>query len=144
MKNRYRILMLFFCSIVCCGVPVNVISSEVLIIANPSVPANSLGPKEIKNLFLGKTTQWENHETVTIVVSKDINVHKSFLDRFIKRTDAQFKNVWRQNLFTGKGKQPVKVETSEELLKYVSETKGAIGYIFNDASIPEDVKVLVK
>ena len=115
-----------------------------LIIANPSVPANSLGPKEIKNLFLGKTTQWENHETVTIVVSKDINVHKSFLDRFIKRTDAQFKNVWRQNLFTGKGKQPVKVETSEELLKYVSETKGAIGYIFNDASIPEDVKVLVK
>lgn len=119
-------------------------AGEIMIIANPSVPAESIDPESIKNIFLGKIAKWENNERVTIVVSKNSEVHKKFLDQYIKRTRSQFSNVWRQNLFTGKGKQPVKVNSMEKLVDYVSNTKGAIGYISSDATLPADVKVLAK
>ncbi|MBU0996080.1 MAG: substrate-binding domain-containing protein [Proteobacteria bacterium] len=119
-------------------------AGEIMIIANPSVPAESLDPDAIRNLFLGKTAKWENNDMVTIVVSEQSDVHKGFLEKYIKRTENQFSNVWRQNLFTGKGKQPVKVNSVEELVDYVSKTPGAIGYISSDAKLPPEVKVLAK
>lgn len=120
------------------------LAGEVLIIANPSVPADKLDSDEIKNIFLGKTAKWGNNDMVTVVVSKDSEVHISFLKKYIKRTENQFNNVWRQNLFTGKGKQPVKVESIEELVDYVSKTKGAIGYISSDVKTSGEIKVLSK
>lgn len=119
-------------------------ADEVMVIANPSVPAESLDPEAIKNIFLGKTAKWDNNDMVTIVVSENVEVHKKFLDKYIQRTDNQFTNVWRQNLFTGKGKQPVKAASLEELVDYVSKTPGAIGYISTDVTLPANIKVLAK
>jgi ABC-type phosphate transport system substrate-binding protein len=119
-------------------------ADEVMVIANPSVPAESLDPEAIKNIFLGKTAKWDNNDMVTIVVSESAVVHQEFLKKYIKRTENQFTNVWRQNLFTGKGTQPVKVKTIEELVEYVSKNTGAIGYISSDVALPSSVKVLAK
>lgn len=120
------------------------LAGEVLIIANPSVPAEKLDPDEIKNIFLGKTAKWENNDMIMIVVFQDTDVHKNFLLKYIKRTENQFENVWRQNLFTGKGTQPVKVQSVDELVEYVSKTKGAIGYIDSDVKPSGEIKVLAK
>ena len=119
-------------------------AGEVMVIANPSVPAENLDPESIQNIFLGKTVQWKNNDMVTIVVSEKAAVHEMFLQKYIKRTNNQFNNVWRQNLFTGTGKQPVKVNSVEELVQYVAKTPGAIGYISSDVPLPKDVKVISK
>jgi ABC-type phosphate transport system substrate-binding protein len=120
------------------------LAGEVLIIANPSVPAEKLDPDEIKNIFLGKTAKWGNNDMVMVVVSQDADVHKNFLQKYIKRTENQFENVWRQNLFTGKGTLPVKVKSVDELVDYVSKTKGAIGYISSDVKPSSEIKILAK
>lgn len=144
MKVQFMMAVLTVCGLVVCGMMPDASAGEVMIIANPSVPASSLDPDAIKNIFLGKTAKWDNNDMVTIVVSEQSDVHKDFLDKYIKRTENQFSNVWRQNLFTGKGKQPVKVTSIDELVDYVSKTKGAIGYISSDATLPAEVKVLAK
>lgn len=119
-------------------------AGEVMIIANPSVPAENLGPDAIKNIFLGKTAKWDNNDMVTVVVSENGEIHKVFLEKYIKRTENQFTNVWRQNLFTGKGTQPIKAKSIEELVDYVSKNQGAIGYISTDVTLPANIKVLAK
>lgn len=119
-------------------------AGEILVIAHPSVPAESLDQASIKNLFLGKTVQWDNSSMVTIVVSEKAEVHDMFLKKYVKRTKNQFRNVWRQNLFSGTGKQPIKANSIEELVDYVSKTDGAIGYISSDTQLPENIKVIAK
>lgn len=135
----YLIGWVFIFTLVC-----DVRAGEVLIIANPDVPADALNKDEIKNFFLGKTPQWSNQDMVTIVISEDAAVHKKFLKGYIRRTSAQFTNVWRNNLFSGKGKQPIKAASIDELVEYVSKTKGAIGYIPSESTPPSKVKVLSK
>lgn len=126
------------------GSAADLFAGEVMIIANPSVSAESLDPDAVKNIFLGKTAKWDNNDMVTIVVSENATIHKEFLEKYIKRTENQFTNVWRQNLFTGKGTQPVKVKTIEELVEYVAKTPGAVGYISSDMTLPPSVKVIAK
>lgn len=122
----------------------NLYAAELLIIANTSVPAESLSQDDIKNIYLGKILKWGNNDMVTLVISDKSEVHKSFLQKYVKRNASQFENLWRQNLFSGKGKAPVKVGSIDELVDYVSKTKGAVGYIYSGETLPDSVKVISK
>lgn len=120
------------------------VAEEVLVVANKSVPTDALNPDDVKNIFLGNVTKWNNNDTITLVVSKNSDVHESFLKKFIKRNSSQFTNVWKQNLFTGKGRIPKKFDSTEELVEYISSTKGAIGYVSVNTQINGNIKVVTK
>ena len=122
--------------------PPTLSAGEVLVIVNKSVPADTLDQNAIKNIFLGKTSKWDNNDRITLVILEGADVHEDFLEKYIKRTANQFANVWRQNMFTGKGKQPYKAESMEDLVHYVSNTKGAIGYASAEVTLPANVKIL--
>lgn len=126
------------------GVPTEASAGEIVMIANTSVPAENLDHDAIKNIFLGKTVQWKNNEMITIVVSEKSDIHENFLEKFVKRTKNQFNTAWRQNLFTGTGKQPEKVDSIDELVKLVSKTPGAVGYASSDTPLPGDVKIIAR
>ena len=144
MKNKMKtvIALTILCGALLAGMVREGSAGEILIIANPSVPANVLDQQEIQKIFLGKIAKWSNDDMVTIVVSKEEQVHKRFLNEYVKRSANQFQMVWRQNLFTGKGKIPVQVNSMDELVEYVANTEGAIGYISSTESVPEQVKVI--
>lgn len=119
-------------------------ASDLMIIANADVLEDRLESKAVKDIFLGDIVKWKNGQMITIVLSPESASFNSFLADYINRSATQFRNVWRQNLFTGKGKQPVKVKSVEELVNYVAETSGAIGYVSSGIPLPGTVKVLLK
>lgn len=119
-------------------------AGDVMVIGNSGITEKSLDSEKIKEIFLGDIPKWGNNEMVTIVIVEQTEVHKDFLKKYIKRTESQFRNVWRQNLFTGKGKHPLKVDSFDELIEYVSKNQGAIGYVPPDITLPPGVKVLSK
>ncbi len=120
-------------------------AGEVIIVANKSVPVNSLRQVEIKNIFLGKKSQWNKNMTIKFgVLLKSPKIHTKFLRKYLKKTPSQFKRCWRKRLFSGKGGSPNYFDTQEEFLKFLSNTDGAIGYIASEAK-PENLKrILVK
>ena len=118
------------------------VSAEVpiAIIANKDVPTDHLTAEAIKKIFLGDTINWEANEGIIVVLLRDETIHKAFIKQYIKRTPTQFENVWRRNLFTGKGARSKRVDSIDDLIQYVATTKSAIGYIPADTSLPDDVK----
>ncbi len=116
------------------------VSAEVIAIGNQSVPVASLSLSEVQDIFLGKTVKWQDGSKINFAVLKG-DIHAEFLKAFIKRTDSQFTAYWKQMLFTGKGGLPKNFETEKEMVQYVSETPGAIGYI-NKTTAPEKTKVI--
>ncbi len=141
-KFSIIVIIFMFFGVMCTGAINAVSAGEIMVIANPDVSAERLDQDAIMNIFLGKIVQWQNGEMVTIVVTEKAGAHEAFLKKYVKRTKNQFNNVWRQNLFTGRGKQPVKVDSLDELVKYVSKVKGAIGYVTSDVPLSGDVKVV--
>ncbi|MFZ5568838.1 MAG: substrate-binding domain-containing protein [Thermodesulfobacteriota bacterium] len=105
---------------------------EVLIIANSNLPGDSISREDIKDIFIGNKTTWQN-EQITFVIQDEGETHKEFLQNYVKRTPAQYSRFWKKQIFTGKGRKPRTFKNEEGLIEYVAGTDGAIGYISTDS-----------
>lgn len=103
-------------------------AGDILIIANKDVPVSSLSNNEIKRIFLGQKVRWDDNRIITFVILKT-EAHKDFLSRYIGNTPAQYRNYWKKMVFTGKSKSPKSFKKEDELIDYIANTSGAVGYI---------------
>lgn len=144
MKRQFIIWVLMVSGVFIFGDLTDGSADDVMIIANQSVLQENLEPDVVKNIFLGKIIKWENGDRISVVMYQNSEIHNKFLKKYIRRTAFQFENVWRRNVFTGKGQIPIRRKSPEEILAYVSKKKGTVGYISSDVKLPADVKVLAK
>ena len=120
---------------------VHALAGNVRIIANPSVKAETISVSEIKNVFLEERNSLRDGTHVEPVLSKGGPVHATFLREYLGQNDDALQNYYRTLVFTGKGSMPKALHSDEEVVAYVSRTRGAIGYV--SSSTPLDgVKTL--
>lgn len=117
-----------------------VAQAEIVVIANEAVPIDSLNQNEMKDIFLGKTAKWPDKSRVRFVVLTG-ETHQDFLRAYIKRTPSQYRIYWKKMVFTGKASKPKSFKSEADLVKYVSQTDGAVGYISGDTDT-DGTKVL--
>ena len=101
---------------------------DIVVIANKNVGDTELSQADIKEIFLGKKKKWSNNSRIHFAVIKDAAVHEAFLQTYVNRSSNQYKNHWKNMVFTGKGKMPKSFDTTAELVEFVANTSGAIGY----------------
>ena len=114
---------------------------NVVIIANKSVPVSSITSATLKLIYLGKKNTWSDGSVIVPVTLQSGGTHEAFLSQFIEKSSSQYSSFWKQAIFTGEGTQPRSFATMSELVSYVANTPGAIGYVTAGASM-EEVKVL--
>jgi ABC-type phosphate transport system substrate-binding protein len=95
------------------------------------VPENTLTRNDIQEIFLGKRVQWSDHSKIYAATVKD-EVHKMFLKEYLNRTETKWRAYWKRMVFTGRGVPPRSLATEAELIAYIAETKGAVGYISHE------------
>lgn len=105
------------------------VSADVLIIANKDVPDAVLSGDAVRDIFLGKKVKWKNDAEIHFVVSENGALHEAFLKRYVKRSASQFKAYWRNMVFTGNGSEPESVDPDSKRMEYVANTPGAVSYI---------------
>ncbi len=116
-----------------------VVSAEILFVVNKSVPVDTLDKTEIKRIFLGERSVWPDGEEIKLLIQDKTAVQKEFTRKYTQKSEAQFRNYWRKQMFTGKGILPEILSSDEAVLDFVSNTKGAIGYVSPKAAV-NDVK----
>ena len=114
--------------------------ADITVIGNKNISENSLSNSEIKKISLGRIVKLSDNTPVHFVTLEG-DVHREFLKTYIKRSTSQYKNHWRKMIFTGKGCKPKCFKTEAALIRYVSQTDGAIGYIGRRTGA-KDVKIL--
>ena len=109
--------------------------ADVIIIAHKESPESSLSAKELQEIFLGKRVQWADNSSIHPATVKEDTLHKAFLKQYIKKSPSQWLAHWKRMVFTGNGTPPKQFDSQEELLDYVAETSGAIGYIDEETAV---------
>lgn len=116
-------------------------AGDVKVIANPSVKVDSITAAELKDIFLEEKKVLNDGSHVQPVLAKGGEAHELFLKRYLGKSDDALRNYYRTLVFTGTGQMPKALSPDSEIVSYVAQTNGAIGYI--DANTPADgVKVL--
>jgi len=115
-------------------------ASEVKIIANPSVKADSISAHELKSLYLEEKNSL-NGTHVEPVIEKRGPAHEAFLRDYLGETDDELQRYYQTLVFTGKGLMPKTVSSDADVVAYVAKTRGAIGYVGTSTSV-EGVRTL--
>ena len=139
-----RKLMIGLCTIVVIALfTVTAGYAEVVVIANKSVTTDNINLKDLKKIFLGKKTYWDDNKKITLFVLSKSDTHKEFVRKYLGKSTSQFTNYWKQQLFTGKGMMPHRTK-AEEILAKVQQTEGAIGYIDAELATSDVKKIRLK
>ena len=104
-------------------------AAEIKVVANASVHASSVSAEDLKGVFLAIRTSLPDGSHVEPVLLKSGATHAAFVKEYLGKTDSGLETYYRSLVFTGKGFMPKVLASEADLVKYVSKTKGAIGYV---------------
>jgi len=105
------------------------------IIVNAGLPYENIERTVIQKIFLGKRTTWDNGSPAIPVTLNSRDVHAAFLNDIVKKSPDAFNSLWMSLLYTGRATPPPSFASDTELLMYVAETPGAVGYIESTTSL---------
>jgi ABC-type phosphate transport system substrate-binding protein len=145
MKNR--ILVLIALSIVIGGSLAVAEEKPIFkVIVHAENPVQRLTKQELSQLFLKKVKQWQESNDAVLPVDLVDNspIRQDFSETIHGRDVASIKAYWQKQIFSGRGVPPEEKKSDEEVLKYVSENPGAVGYLAEATPTEEykSVKVL--
>lgn len=113
------------------------------IIVNASNGVTALTREQVASLFLKKDRQWADESGVSPV---DQSLHSLVRSRFSRSVLGHqvswVKSYWSEQIFTGRGTPPPVRSTDEEVIAFVAEHPGAIGYVAADAALSGGARVL--
>ena len=133
---KYIFLILFFLSICTASA-----SAQVAVIANPSVPVDTITNTELLDFYSRDIRLWNNNKPVTVFDLKPKGEVKETFYAFIGKSTSRMKSIWMKKMLSGEGDPPVALDSEESMLKKVSSTPGAIGFV-RLKSVTQGVKVL--
>ncbi len=110
--------------------PVASAAAEYVVIVNTANSASTLARPDAARLFLRSTTQWPGGEHVKPVdLAKGSPVRKAFTKEVLGRSIGAIEQYWTQSVFSGRAVPPPEKRTDAEVVAYVREYPGAIGYV---------------
>lgn len=106
------------------------------IIIHSSNSTNSISKSNLAKLFLKKAKKWQDGSTVQPVDQKtSTSVRQVFSKEILNRTVSAVKAYWQQKIFSGLDVPPPQKSSDAAVINYVSNNKGAVGYVSGSAQI---------
>ena len=113
------------------------------LIVNQSNPVENLSLLELRKIFMGEQNHWSDGRRITVVMLEPGKVERqAVLTEIYKMDDKDFNSYFLHAMFTGEiHAAPKTLATSSEVLKFVFNVPGAIGYL-RAPEVDESVKVV--
>jgi len=105
------------------------LSQAAELIANPSVPIDSLSASNARNIFTMRSQSWPDGSPIKVFVLRDENpLHKQFSKTHLHVFPYKLRRIWDRNIYSGTGNAPTTVDSEEEMIEAIATHPGAIGY----------------
>ena len=96
----------------------------------------------IKKIFLGKKTLWNQNERIRVAfIDVDSDTAKYFFEKVIGMRRSKYNRYWRRKLFSGSGVPPRKFKSKRKLVEFVNSDIFALGVIFGEFQ-SDEVKII--
>lgn len=119
------------------------LADSVGIVVNRSNPVENLSFAELRKIFLGEQSHWSNGRRISIVMLEaGKQERQAVLAQIYRMDDKEFDKHFSQGLSSGEiHAAPKTLATTTEVLKYVYNVPGAIGYV-RVTEADDSVKIL--
>jgi ABC-type phosphate transport system substrate-binding protein len=139
---RARLLLLAFLSLLIAAIvaPARADSKPppppYVVIVHASNPNAGMPRRFVADAFLKKTTRWPDGSVIRPVdLPADSSTRAHFSDDVLNRSVAAVKSYWQQMIFSGRDVPPPELANDDEVVKYVAQNAGAVGYVSGTAQL---------
>jgi len=113
------------------------------VVVNGASTMTEIDVGNLSRIYLKETASWpDGSEAVPVDMAPDTGLRKKFSKAVHGRKVAAIKSYWQRQIFSGKGVPPMEFSSEEDLLFFVSETPGAIGYVSDSTPLTSGVNEL--
>ena len=110
--------------------------AELVIVINPQNDIKSMTSSQVAQYFLGGSVQFTPLEQ-----ANGSPIRLELYKKVLEKEPPQVQAIWARIVFTGKGKPPKELKSSDDIKKAIRENVNAIGYI-EKAAVDDSVKVV--
>lgn len=127
------------------SIPAATADEDFKVIVNQANSTTSISKKNLSDCFMkeAKTYTWISGQ---YVVPVDLSATSETRQRFSKkihgRDASAVKNYWQRQIFSGRAVPPAEKGSDAEVLEFVRNNPGAVGYVSAEAEVGAGVKVL--
>lgn len=123
-------------------IPLLVQAQSFQVIVNEANPVSEISTSDISKIFLKTKSSWEDGSKVIPI---DLNARSATRGAFSQeihgRSVGAIRSHWQQAAFSGAGTAPVERSGDSDVITFVRNNPGAIGYVSVDADVT-GVKVI--
>ena len=149
--KKVHIIGILFISIILLGGPIDVLkaqSDNLVIIVNNENPIGDMSVGQVKLYYLRKIKKrWpELNASIKPVERKgNAGTKSTFLGNVLKMSDTEAARYFKQRQFANAEAPPVILSSDSEIINFVKDNPGAIGYISKSAydAVGRKVKVVL-
>jgi len=116
--------------------------TSVYIVANTSVPVDSLAKTDVLDLYSFEVQTWENGLHVVVFDLEPKGDVKDSFYTYLGRTPSRMKSIWLKRKFSGEGDAPEALPSEEDMVSRIVSTPGAIGFV-SEQFISDELKILI-
>jgi len=118
--------------------------AELIVIANKSVTQSTLTGQDIKDIFLGNKQYWNDKSKISVAALSEGDTAKSFFKNYLNMSPKQYGGMWNEKIYTGAKFSPRLFKNPKQLIDYINQTSGTIGFIDSSSPAKDVVVVDVK
>ncbi len=113
------------------------------VVVHASNPASSINKADLAKLLLKKTKEWSSGlKVLPVDQASSRSVRETFSRNVHGKSVSAVKSYWQKLIFTGRETPPVDLASDSQVLQYVRDHSGAIGYVSSGATVGSGVKVI--
>lgn len=106
------------------------------IICHPSNPMTAADRDFVEDVFLKKVSVWPTGEVARPVdLIPSSQVRRQFSDDVLGRPLDAVRNYWQQRIFSGADIPPPELKSDDDVVRYVLNEPGALGYVSATAAL---------
>ena len=104
-----------------------VCTEEIVVIAHPALP--KADRPTLLRLYTGRTVSIGMQSVTPLNLSAGNPLREKFLKDCLEQTEEQYTGYWLVRRYVGKGAPPPELSSVDEVLRYVQDNPGAMGYV---------------
>ena len=120
------------------------LNADTLVIVNAANPTGSLDKRQVVDLFMGRVAAFPGGlPAQTLDFASGSPERKAFYLALTGKSEAQVDAYWATLIFAGRMSPPRQQQSSEAMIRAVTASPSAIGYVPRQA-LPASVKVVME
>jgi ABC-type phosphate transport system substrate-binding protein len=118
-------------------------ANDFVVLVNAANPVASLEREDVSKMFFKKVAKWPDGAAVEpLDLAPTARSRISFTETVHRKSVGAVRAFWQQQIFSGRNVPPPEKGSDAEVIAFVREHRGAVGYVSASAQLRDGVRTL--